>query len=154
MADIEKVNGWVLMQHPAFQVPVSLLIKRVQKLEKKDPQEYKKKKETKLLAAILKLTQQDIPADPANAVYRQGDTMGEGNRHWRRAKFFQQYRLFFRYNEKAKVIIYAWVNDDNTKRAYGSKNDAYRVFEKMLKTGNPPGSWEDLIKSSMPFERL
>ena len=37
-----------------------------------------------------------------------------------RAKFFQQYRLFFRYHAQAKVIVFAWVNDEDTKQAYGS----------------------------------
>ena len=32
----------------------------------------------------------------------------------------------------------AWVNDENTLRAYGKANDAYAVFRKMLKkAGNP-----------------
>ena len=29
--------------------------------------------------------------------YRQGGTLGDDRKHWFRAKFFQQYRLFFRY---------------------------------------------------------
>jgi toxin YhaV len=40
--------------------------------------------------------------------------------HWRRAKFLSRFRLFFRYNSKAKVIIYAWVNEENTLRKAGS----------------------------------
>jgi toxin YhaV len=34
------------------------------------------------------------------------------------------------------------VNDDGTKRAVESPDDAYRVFRTMLETGNPPGDWE------------
>nr|WP_232465207.1 type II toxin-antitoxin system YhaV family toxin [Oleiphilus messinensis] len=30
------------------------------------------------------------------------------------------------------------MNDEKTKRAYDSKTDAYRVFEKMLSSGRPP----------------
>jgi toxin YhaV len=37
-----------------------------------------------------------------------------------------------------KVIVLAWVNDEDTKRAYESSDDAYRVFRKMLETGQPP----------------
>ena len=29
--------------------------------------------------------------------YRQGGTLGDDRKHWFRAKFLQQYRLFFRY---------------------------------------------------------
>ncbi len=50
----------------------------------------------------------------------------------------------------AKIIVYAWVNDDDTLRAYDSKDDAYRVFRKMLDGGNPPASWEELLEQSLP----
>jgi toxin YhaV len=33
------------------------------------------------------------------------------------------------------MIVYAWVNDDDTKRTYESSDDAYRVFRKMLVPG-------------------
>jgi toxin YhaV len=40
------------------------------------------------------------------------------------------------------------VNDEKNKRAYGSKTDAYKVFEKMLKAGHPPEVWDDLLKAA------
>jgi toxin YhaV len=40
------------------------------------------------------------------------------------------------------------VNDAQTKRAYDSKTDAYRVFRRMLESGNPPDSWERLLAES------
>ncbi len=61
------------------------------------------------------------------------------------AKFFQQYRLFFRYHAAGKVIVFAWINDDDTKRAYESDDDAYQVFKKMLDKGNPPDDWDALV---------
>jgi len=36
-------------------------------------------------------------------------------------------------------------NDEKTKPAYGSKSDAYRIFENMLDSGHPPGDWETLL---------
>lgn len=100
------------------------------------------------MAAILKLTNEVIPQDPTLAIYRQGNTLGEQHKHWLRAKFFQQYRLFFRYHEASKIIVYAWVNDEDTKRAYESKSDAYRVFAKMLGQGHPPDDWEALLNEA------
>ncbi|MGV8415804.1 type II toxin-antitoxin system YhaV family toxin, partial [Pseudomonas aeruginosa] len=90
-----------------------------------------RKSPTKRLAAILKLVYEDIPLDPTHPQYRQGGTLGEAHKHWFRAKFYQQYRLFFRFHEPSRTIIFAWVNDERTKRAYGSKTDAYHVFRKM-----------------------
>lgn len=123
----------------------------VRKLADKDPEGYRSKAETKLLAAILKLTTEDIPANPADDRYRLGNTIGKDRRHWRRAKFFQQYRLFFRFDEARKIIIYAWVNDRTTKRAYGSKTDAYAVFRKRLGKGHPPDDWDLLLSEARAF---
>ncbi len=39
----------------------------------------------------------------------------------------------------------AWVNNEDTKRAYDSNEDAYRVFRKMLESGYPPDSWDELL---------
>ena len=39
----------------------------------------------------------------------------------------------------------AWVNDEDTKRAYESNDDAYRVFRKMLASGYPPDDWHELL---------
>ena len=86
--------------------------------------------------------------NPARAEYRQGDTLGAEFTHWFRAKFFQQYRLFFRYNLRTRIIIFVWVNDDKELRAYESKTDAYRVFRKMLKGGEPPDSWAALLNAA------
>jgi toxin YhaV len=80
--------------------------------------------------------------------YRQGGTLGAEYKHWFRAKFFQQYRLFFRYHLASRVIVFAWVNDDSTLRAYDSKTDAYQVFGRMLRRGKPPDDWDALLAQS------
>jgi len=139
------INGWSVFAHPLFLDQLEELIARVESLKKKNPNGYGQKNDTKRLAAIAKLAFQDIPQDPSRPEYRQGNTLGEGYKHWFRAKFFQQYRLFFRYHVESKIIVYAWVNDEDTKRAYGSGTDAYRVFQKMLGRGNPPNDWEQLL---------
>jgi toxin YhaV len=43
------------------------------------------------------------------------------------------------------VIVLAWVNDEDTKRAYESSDDAYRVFRRMLESGHPPSDWSQLL---------
>lgn len=64
---------------------------------------------------------------------RQGNTLVSEYKHWFRVKFFQQYRLFLRYHLQQKIIVYAWVNDEKSKRAYENKTDAYRVLKKCWK---------------------
>jgi len=139
------VNDWAVFAHPLFLAQLEALTLQVEALKQKDPIGYTKKNASKRLAAITKLAFEVIPQDPARPEYRQGNTIGEGNKHWFRAKFFQQYRLFFRYHAPSKVIVFAWVNDENSKRAYESNDDAYRIFRKMLESGHPPNEWDQLL---------
>ncbi len=139
------INGWTIFAHPLFLDTLEALTAQVAALQQKDPSGYINKNATKRLAAINKLAFEVIPQNPARPEYRQGATLGDDRKHWFRAKFFQQYRLFFRYHQESKIIVYAWVNDESTKRAYGSDNDAYQVFQRMLKSGNPPDDWVKLL---------
>ncbi|MEA3333169.1 MAG: type II toxin-antitoxin system YhaV family toxin [Pseudomonadota bacterium] len=147
------VDGWNIFFHSQFLDQVEELRGRVESLREKDPIGYTKKNATKRLAAIEKLAFAVIPQNPASPEYRQGMTLGEEHKHWFRATFFQQYRLFFRFHLGSKVIVYAWVNDEKTKRAYESKSDAYRTFKKMLNNGNPPDDWDTLLGEAMNESR-
>ena len=140
------INGWNVFGHSLFLNQVEALIEEVESLRENNPINYKKRNATKRLAAIFKLAFDIIPQDPTIPEYRQEKTLGEAHKHWFRVKFFQQYRLFFRYHVDSKIIVYAWVNDEKTKRAYKSKTDAYQTFKKMLNKGHPPNNWDQLIK--------
>ena len=118
------INGWTVFAHPLFLTQLEQLISQVEILKKKDPIGYTKKNASKRLAAINKLAFEVIPQDPMRIEYRQGATLGTDRKHWFRAKFFQQYRLFFRYHAQVKMIVYVWVNDENTKRTYEISEDA------------------------------
>jgi toxin YhaV len=139
------VNGWAVFAHPLFLAQLEALTVQVEGFKQKDPTGFTQKNSSKRLAAIAKLAFEVIPQEPSRAEYRQGNTLGDDHKHWFRAKFFQQYRLFFRYHATSKVIVYAWVNDEDTKRAYESSDDAYRVFRKMLESGHPPDDWNHLL---------
>ncbi len=147
-SDALIINGWYIFAHPIFLDQFEQLIIQVEKYREKDPNLYKEKNATKRLVAITNLILKKIPRDPALTEYRQGATLGEKNKHWFRAKFFQQYRLFFRYHHESRIIVYAWVNDENTKRAYDSKTDAYSVFKTMLSNDKPPSDWNELFKEA------
>lgn len=147
------INGWSLFAHPHFLGTFESLVAEVERLRAKHPKGYTAKNATKRLAAIVKLAFEIIPQDPTRPEYRQGSTLGDEYKHWFRAKFFQQYRLFFRYHGESRIIIYAWVNDEHTKRAYKSDTDAYRTFRRMLKRGNPPDDWNDLLSQAKKQNR-
>src|SRR2546430_8926194 len=111
------IKGWSIFAHPQFLDTFDSLVAQVERLRAKDQKGYTAKNSTKRLAAIVKLAFEIIPEDPTRPEYRQGATLGDEYKHWFRAKFFQQYRLFFRYHRESRIIIYAWINDEDTKRA-------------------------------------
>jgi toxin YhaV len=113
-----------------------------------DPKDFDSNANVRLFAAISKLIFEVVPSDPNREEYRQGNTMGTAFRHWRRAKIGRRFRLFFRFDSKSRVIIFAWVNDQNTLRASGSKSDPYAIFKRMLKRGHPPDDWAALLSES------
>jgi toxin YhaV len=139
------IHGWTVFAHPLFLAQVETLAQQVDAFRQKDPVGYARKNASKRLAAITKLAFDVIPQDPTRAEYRQGSTLGNDHKHWFRAKFFQQYRLFFRYHLTNRVIVFAWVNDEDTKRAYESSDDAYQTFRRMLQRGQPPDDWGQLM---------
>lgn len=143
------INGWSIYAHPVFLDQLEGLIEEVEARKMRDPKTWQKKNCTKRLAAVFKLVKENIPSNPGAPAFRQGDTLGEQRKHWFRAKFFQQYRLFFRFDSSAKVIVLAWVNDEQTLRAYGSKTDAYATFKGMLDDGNPPDNFDSLMKAAV-----
>lgn len=102
------INGWRIYAHPLFLDQFEELLTQVERLRQKDPKNYKKKNATKRLAAIAKLAFEVIPQDPTRPEYRQGTTLGSEYKHWFRVKFFQQYRLFFRYHLESRIIVLAW----------------------------------------------
>jgi toxin YhaV len=144
-----QVNNWELFAHPLLLDQLDRLMVAVEKEKTKKPRTYQSSANFKLLAAVHELMFVTIPADPTRPEYRQGDTLGALRKHWFRAKFGgQRFRLFFRFDSRAKVIIFAWVNDGDTLRTYGSKSDAYAVFRKMLDKGNPPEDWAALLMAA------
>lgn len=143
------IHGWTIFAHPLLLDQLERATAAVEKAAAADPGGYRRTAQAKLLAMIRTLIFETIPADPARPEYRQGSTLGSARKHWFRAKFGNgRFRLFFRYDSKAKVIVFAWVNDRDTLRSYGSKTDAYRVFKGMLDTGHPPDDWPALLAAA------
>lgn len=142
------VHDWTLMAHPLFLDQVQALTTQVETLRRKDPEDYVRKNASKRLAAIHRLAFDIIPQDPTRSEYRQGSALGDKRKHWFRARFFQQYRLLFRYHAASRLIVYAWVNDESSKRVYERTGDAYRVFTRMLDSGHPPDDWAALLATS------
>jgi toxin YhaV len=141
-------SGWKLFVHTAFSEKLDALVAEVERLRTADRKGYKQHPKTKLLKRIVDLIEVEIPRDPGASKYALGSTLGPEYRHWRRAKFLGRFRLFFRYSSKDRVIIYAWINDQNTLRKAGGRNDPYTIFNSLLRKGRPPDGWDALIREA------
>ncbi len=142
-------HGWTLHAHPLFLDQIERLLAAVERAKRSDPEGWQGKPDTRLLGAIRALILDRIPRDPLAPEFRQGKTLGREHRHWFRAKFAgNRFRLFFRADSQARVIVYAWVNDRDTLRKAGAGTDPYAVFGRMLASGNPPDDWSALLAAA------
>jgi toxin YhaV len=141
-------SGWKLYAHPAFIKRLETLIRTVEALEKRQPEGYRNHPKAKLLKRVMDLILVEIPRDPNAAEFQLGNTLGPAYRHWRRAKFLGRFRLFFRFSSAHRAIVYGWVNDETTLRKAGAHSDPYAVFTRRLREGNPPDSWDTLLREA------
>ena len=141
-------HGWNLLFHTCLSEQLQRLHAAAERAQQQDPQGFKSNANVRLFTALSKLIFDAVPSDPGREEYRQGNTMGPAFRHWRRAKVGRRFRLFFRYDSKTRIIIFAWVNDENTLRSSGGRSDPYAVFQRMLDRGHPPDDWEALMAAS------
>lgn len=142
------VQGWTLVFHPCLLDQIELLVAAAER-EVKRPRgsgANRSGPNQKLLAHVLDLMFEAIPRDPNSTEYRLGRALGPEYSHWRRGKTGGgRYRLFFRFRSDARLIVFAWINDEQSLRTYGSVTDAYRVFAHGLARGRPPDDWDLLV---------
>jgi toxin YhaV len=145
-------NGWRLLRHAAFRATVDVLADDVERLVRDHAPDWQTHPKARLLRRIIDLIEVEIPRNPNAPEYVQGNTLGPSHRYWRRAKFMGRFRLFFRFDSASKVIIHAWVNDENTLRKAGPRTDPYIVFPRRLEDGNPPDDWATLLAEARSAE--
>lgn len=147
------VKGWTLLFHAGIVGQLRRLSEAAARAHRADPRRSRANANVKLLAAIARLVLDVVPSDPGRPEYRLGNTLGPEYRNWFRVKFGGRFRLFFRYDGRARLIVFAWVNDEQTLRKRGSKSDPYAVFRAMLKRGDPPADWDALVKAAGKMPR-
>lgn len=134
-----EVNGWRILLHP-------LVLKRIQEWQarasKGDVRSHK------LLAGLNQLMLEVVPSDPGHPRFYLGHSLGPDYGHWRRAKMYQRYRLFFRFSSAHRSIVFIWINDENSLRTYGVSTDAYATFQRMIERGTPPDDLDQLLRES------
>lgn len=146
-----QINGWQIFYYKAFAAALEELEAEVTRLAAKDPKGYKAHPKTRLLASVYEAIAFRVPANPEDAQFRLGKTLGPAHKHWRRVKkgLPDRYRLFFRFASKpVRLIVHVWLNDEDTLRKAGSKTDVYAAFQRLLARGEVPGDIAALLKES------
>jgi len=110
-------HGWTLLFHQCLIEQIQNLEAAVTRAQAQDLDRFESNTNVKLFNALSHLILEGVPSDPNREEYRQGNTLGAEFRHWRRAKIGRRFRLFFRFDSTAKIIIYVWVNDEHAFRA-------------------------------------
>ncbi len=136
-----RAGDWALLLHPLLLEQIGKLTAAAERERAKDP-DGGPGPNTKLLGHLLDLMFRKIPQRPGDPIYRGGKSLPDD---WFRAKTGNgRYRLFYRFDSKTRLIVYAWVNDEQSLRTYGSSTDAYAVFRDMVADGDPPEDWAAL----------
>ncbi|SFJ05883.1 toxin YhaV [Desulfomicrobium apsheronum] len=146
-------HGRKLFFHECMLEQMERLEAAAVRARRSDPEGYASNANVKLFTAVSRLVSETIPSDPSRPEYRLGMTMGAAFRHWRRAKIGRRFRVFFRYDSASRVIVFVWINDEQTLRCAGGRSDPYVVFGKMLSRGHPPDEWNALLAASKSEER-
>ncbi|WP_281645545.1 type II toxin-antitoxin system YhaV family toxin [Parendozoicomonas sp. Alg238-R29] len=155
--EVVSQNGWDLLAIDLFLERLESLTQEVEKIYRKHPTKVTKHHKYKLLMAVSSAIFEEVPANPDDSRFRQGNTLGPDNKSWRRVKkgLPTRYRLFFQFRSahRPKSIVYAWLNDESTIRKAGAKTDVYEAFKKLLEQGQVPKTWDELAGAAQPLPK-
>jgi toxin YhaV len=137
---IPESHGWRLVAHPLLLDQLDRLVAAAEREDIRGPNR-------KLLAHVLDLLLEMIPQNPGATAYRHGGALDGAGKEWFRGKTGGgRYRIFYRFSSLERLIVYAWINDKESLRTRKSRTDVYTVFAKMLRQGNPPATWQELVE--------
>ena len=124
-------NGWTLLFHDRVVGQLGKLQAAAEVEAKNEPPTGGSNANVKLLEALNRLMLDVVPGEPGRPEYRQGNSMEPAHTHWRQASIGRRFWLYFRYDSKAKLIIYAWVRDVcKTRREVENSLNVDRQHEK------------------------
>ena len=115
-------HGCTLLFHDCLIAQLTRLHLAVERARSQGAEGFESNANVKLFNALADLIFERVPTDPNRTEYRQGNTLGLPFRHSCRAKIDRRFRLFFRFDSRSRIIIYAWVNDAQTLRASNTLN--------------------------------
>ena len=117
--------------HPQFRRRFDTLLAAAEKAKRTGRGDHP---DVKLLAAVVRLVETIVPADPDHPDFRLVGDLGR----FRRAKgrgLPARYRLFWVFSSRARAIVFLYLNDASSLRKAGARSDPYARFSQLLRRG-------------------
>jgi toxin YhaV len=117
--------------HPLFRQRFAALVVAAEKAERTGRGDHP---DVKVLAAVVRLVETIVPADPDHPDFRLSGGLGR----FRRAKgrgLPSRYRLFWVFSSRARAIVFLYLNDASSLRKAGARSDPYARFADLLRRG-------------------
>ncbi|MCH9628015.1 MAG: Ribonuclease toxin YhaV [Chlamydiales bacterium] len=139
---MEKKSKYLLKFHKFYFEKTDALKAEVKKLKKSlDSEAFAQHPDVKFAARLRDAAFHTIPKDPNRKDYQ---LHGDLKKYRRYKQGLQRYRLFFTFSSKPPVILYLYINDKNSLRKEGDKNDPYKIFAKLVNQGKVSHDPNDL----------
>ncbi len=131
-------HGWTLLFHDHVIEQLRGLQARAERAKQDDPQGCEGYANLGLFQTLSRLILEVVPRNPSRDAYVPDSMQGQIGGHWRRVEIGRSFRLFFRYDSKARVIVFARVHEEQALRSAVSKSVHAATFAKKIGHGNPP----------------
>lgn len=103
-------HGWILLFHERVVKQMRRLQTAADRAQRTGaPGSVERNANLKLFQILSHLMLETIPSNPTRDEYHQCDTSESAHRCWRRAKIGQRIRLFFRYDSKARTVVFGLI---------------------------------------------
>ena len=133
-----QVNGWELFAHASPPRPARQADGGGREGEDEEAEDLPEHRQLQAARGSPRADVRHHPRRPDPTRLPARSHAGRRHAHWFRAKFgAQRFRLFFRYDSKAKVILYAWVNDERLEANLRLEDRRLRRLPEDARQGQP-----------------
>lgn len=104
-------HGWTLLFHEGLIEQLHTVQAGAVQASESEPQRLDGNANAKLFQALSHWVMDAVPGDPSRDAFRHCNIAEPAHSNWRCAKIGRRFRLFFRYDARAKVIVFAALKD-------------------------------------------
>lgn len=145
-------HGWTLLFHACVVEQLRALHGAAERAERADPAGAATHHGVERARALSRLILETVPSDPSRDEFAPDGRLGPVSPHWRRARA-GGLELFFRYDARARVVVFVWLHDGDAAPDEDRLSHRYAVFRTLLGRDTPPADWATLAASSLSGRR-